>query len=344
MSASTAIEWCDATFNPWWGCERVSPGCARCYADTLARRYGHADTWGAGHAFRFFGDKHWADPLKWARTMPEKLGRRPRVFCASMADVFEERPELEEPRARLVDLIYRTPELDWLLLTKRVENVGRMLGPDGVGMYAVERGPVACPQPNLWIGTSIENARFTWRATVLRHVPAAVRFISAEPLLGSLFTEPTRGATRRHADPAGRAEAPAPGQGAASPNGGQGSVEASSARANDGDQGERRNRSSAPLDLSGIDWVIVGGESGPGARPFDLGWAREIIAACRSHDVAPFVKQLGSRPIVSYEIDGHPCSASAFGIRDRKGGDWDEWGAYPDLRVREFPEASHATR
>lgn len=216
---------------------------------------------------------------------------------------------------------------------------------DAIGRCVPKGGGSFSSLPrNVWMGVSVENARHTWRADVLRQVPAAVRFISAEPLLGSLFTEPTRGATRRHADPAGRAEAPAPGQGAASPNGGQGSVEASSARANDGDQGERRNRSSAPLDLSGIDWVIVGGESGPGARPFDLGWAREIIAACRAHGVAPFVKQLGSRPIVSYEIDGHPCSASAFGIRDRKGGDWDEWGAYPDLRVREFPEASHATR
>jgi protein gp37 len=100
LAETTGISWCDATFNPWWGCERVSPGCAHCYAADLAKRYGHAGTWGEKgepHGFRFFGDAHWREPLRWARTLPAKLGRRPRVFCASMADVFEPRDELEEP-------------------------------------------------------------------------------------------------------------------------------------------------------------------------------------------------------------------------------------------------------
>lgn len=317
------IEWTDLTFNPWWGCERVSPGCAHCYADTLARRYGHAGTWGAGHGFRFFGDKHWAEPLKWARTMPARLGRRPRVFCASMADVFEDRTELVEPRKRLIELVYRTPELDWLMLTKRAENVGRMLGPDGVGLYAVESGQVPCPQPNLWVGVSIENARFTWRADVLRQIPAAVRFLSCEPLLGSLLTV-RDGELPCSCWPGMSTQRPVDDKRLCDPwEGGCGGVKT--------------------LDLSGIDWCIVGGESGPGARSFDVAWAREIVAECREHGVAPFVKQLGARPVISYEVDGHTCTASVFGIRDRKGGDWNEWDAkVPDLRIREFPAQAAA--
>lgn len=267
--ALTKIEWADLTFNPWWGCERVSPACAHCYADTLATRYGFGETWGAGHGFRFFGDKHWADPLKWARTMPAKLGRRPRVFCASMADVFEERPELEEPRLRLFDLIEETPELDWLLLTKRPEAALEMSRPGGDiywGDYRILQ--------NVWIGVSIENARYTWRADVLREIPAAVRFISAEPLLGSLFA----------------------------------------------DDGKRE-----PLNLGGIDWCIIGGESGPKSRRTELDWIVELVEACESAGVAPFVKQLGR------EL-GREYGAGT------KGQDLD---AYPRaIRVREFPRSA----
>lgn len=194
MAEQSKIEWCDATFNPWWGCEKVSPACAHCYADTLSKRYAAGkQLWGAGHEFRFFGDKHWQEPLKWARLLPSKLGRRPRVFCASMADVFEERPELHEPRARLFHLIDETPELDWLILTKRPEfmrdwlnaNIASRAERDGEALRW--KTWAQRPFPNVWLGVSIENARFTWRADVLREIPAAVRFISAEPLLGSLF-------------------------------------------------------------------------------------------------------------------------------------------------------------
>src|SRR5688572_17392118 len=119
MGDSTKIEWCDATFNPWWGCTRISPACDHCYAAALSKRYGH-DVWDNGQR-RTFGAEHWNAPLKWARTMPAKLGRRPRVFCASMADVFD-KDAPEGAQARLWKLIYDTPELDWLLLTKRIGN------------------------------------------------------------------------------------------------------------------------------------------------------------------------------------------------------------------------------
>lgn len=172
MADRTAIEWTDATFNPWWGCSRVSPACAHCYADTLARRYGHQLWDGAGR--RFFGDQHWTRPRRWNRDA--ELQRTPvKVFCASMADVFEDARELDPWRERLWDLIEETPWLEWQLLTKRPENVASMVPWEG-------NWPT-----NVWLGTSIENSRHTFRVEILRDLPAAVRFVSAEPLLGSLF-------------------------------------------------------------------------------------------------------------------------------------------------------------
>lgn len=247
----TGIEWCDETFNPWWGCERVSPACAHCYADTLSARFADdRQLWGPGHTFRFFADKHWNEPRRWARLLPGKLGRRPRVFCASMADVFEERSELDAPRERLLELIHDTPELDWLILTKRPEAM--------LARYRAGDWPLTA---NLWLGTSIENSRYTWRADVLRQLPAAVRFISAEPLLGSLFRENRwKGYSRERWDAVN----------------GDGDYDRLIAEAAERDGWHP----SAPLDLTGIEWVIAGGESGPGARPTHPDWFREIRDRC----------------------------------------------------------------
>lgn len=173
MAEHSAIEWTDATFNPWWGCVRVSPACARCYADTWARRFGLV-LWDADGARRFFGNEHWRKPLKWNRDA-ERAGVPLKVFCASMADVFEDHTALPRWRARLWTLIDETPWLRWQLLTKRPENVTAMVPWHN-------EWPV-----NVWIGVSIENSRFTFRADILREIPAAVRFVSAEPLLASLF-------------------------------------------------------------------------------------------------------------------------------------------------------------
>jgi len=173
MAERTAIQWTDATFNPWWGCERVSPACAHCYADVLARRYGHL-LWDGGSPRRFLSENHWRQPLRWNRHA-EQQDHRIKVFCASMADVFEARIELDSWRALLWDLIEQTPMLEWQLLTKRPENVAAMV-------------PWTDEWPaNVWIGTSVENSRHTFRVDILRELPAAVRFMSAEPLLGSLF-------------------------------------------------------------------------------------------------------------------------------------------------------------
>lgn len=325
MAEQTGIEWTDHTFNPWWGCEKVSPGCAHCYAEGVSNRYEGPGLWGAGHRFRFFGDKRWAEPFRWNRKA-EREGVRRRVFCASMADVFEERDELESWRSMLWATIEQTPWLDWQILTKRPEFARKWLA------STYDRDPV--PYPNVWMGVSIENARHTWRADVLREIPAAVRFLSCEPLLGSLFQAPKRGRTfepdenrlcrncgREYGSHAGTSCFSAGSTGLPAP----------------------RVHTKFALDLTGIDWVIVGGESGPGARPMQIDWAREILEAvderriCHGHDVALFVKQLGSRPIVTYDVDGHMCSAPLFGVRDRKGGNWDEWCKAADLRIREFP-------
>ena len=177
MARNSKIEWTTHTFNPWWGCVKVSPACKHCYAEAWAKRVGQ-DVWGAQSGRRFFGDKHWAEPLRW-NAVAAAAGERARVFCASMADVFEERSDLDGARARLWGLVEATPQLDWLLLTKRPAAVPR-LAPWG------QRWP-----GNVWLGTTVEDERAAReRLPELARVPAAVRFISAEPLLGPVDIGP----------------------------------------------------------------------------------------------------------------------------------------------------------
>lgn len=224
MAKESKIAWTDATFNPWWGCTKVSPGCVNCYAETFAKRTGH-DIWGNAVGRRFFGDKHWADPLKWDAEAKAE-GVRKRVFCASMADVFESNALLDDSRARLWTLMEKTPNLDWLLLTKRPENVRTMTLSPGI-------------PGNAWVGTSIENQeQADKRLPILLGVDAKIRWLSCEPLIGPVKLGSS---------------------------------------------------------LKGIQWVIVGGESGPGFRPMQLEWARSIMAECREHGVAFFMKQIAAR-------------------------------------------------
>ena len=269
MGKQTAIVWCDHTFNPWWGCQKVSPGCANCYAEAFAKRTGH-DVWGGSH--RFFGDAHWREPLEWEREAAG-LGERRRVFCASMADVFEVEPQLVAPRRRLLDLIGATQALDWLLLTKRPENVKGMLREVGLEL-----------PPNVWLGASVEDQeRADERIPKLLKIPARIRFLSCEPLLG-------------------------------------------------------------PVDLrsfGSIDWVIIGGESGPKARVCEVGWIRSLVRQCLETGVAPFVKQLGARPFESGfglldDEDPDALDVCPIRLRDKKGADPFEWPE--DLRIQSFPE------
>ena len=266
MGEGSRIGWTDHTFNPWWGCARVSKGCEHCYAETFAKRTGH-DVWGKGGERRFFGDGHWAEPLKWDRKAAE-AGVRARVFCASMADVFEDHPALPPHRDRLWELIDATPHLDWLLLTKRPENMADM-------------APCAGAWPrNIWAGTTVEDQDAAdKRIPILLDVPAAVRFLSCEPLLGPVdlkladdYLTPATG-TRSDWGPS-------------------------------------------------LDWVIAGGESGPGARLMHPDWARTLRDQCVEAGVAFFFKQWGAwRPLA-----GNECATA----RDV---------AYPDARPGYAPMA-----
>jgi protein gp37 len=221
MGFNSSIEWTTHTFNPWWGCTKVSDGCRHCYAEALSNRYGHS-VWGAGKPRRLMSDAHWQAPLVWDADA-KRTGRRARVFCASMADVFEEQAPPGQ-LARLWDLIKLTPNLDWQLLTKRPHRIAESVPSDWAKGYS-----------NVWLGTSVEDHRVINRVRELSAVPAVVRFLSVEPLLGPI----------------------------------------------------RR------LPLRGIDWIIVGGESGPNARPIEAEWVFDIRRQCRTAGVAFFFKQWG---------------------------------------------------
>jgi protein gp37 len=168
---NSEIDWTDHTFNPWWGCVKVSPACDNCYADKLSTRVGY-EVWGKDAPRRMMSDNYWKEPLHWNAAL--KNGQRERVFCASMADIFERNGKIVEPRKRMWELIAGTPNLDWLLLTKRHDNVKLPWG-DGT------------PWDNVWVGMTVENQEYAdIRLPYLARVNAVVRFISAEPLLGAI--------------------------------------------------------------------------------------------------------------------------------------------------------------
>jgi protein gp37 len=173
MAKHSRIEWTHHTFNPWWGCVKVSPACRHCYAESWARRFG-MELWGKTETRRPVSGDYWKQPLKW-NTEAQRSGQRRRVFCASMADLFEARADLHQWREKLWPLIEATPFLDWLLLTKRPQNVQRLV-------------PWKADWPaNVWLGTTAENQKYAdIRIPVLLAARARVHFISAEPLLGQL--------------------------------------------------------------------------------------------------------------------------------------------------------------
>jgi protein gp37 len=172
MAETTAIEWCNHTFNPWLGCAKVSPGCVHCYAESISRRNPRVlGVWGPSGTRVIASESYWRKPPAWDRKAA-RAGERRKVFCGSMCDVFEDHPDVVDARRRLFDLIPETPHLDWLLLTKRPENVVPM----------VER---LDQFPNVWLGASVEDQkRAEERIPELLRVPAVIHFLSCEPLLG----------------------------------------------------------------------------------------------------------------------------------------------------------------
>ena len=177
MAQFSSIEWTDHTFNPWWGCTRISPACDHCYAETWAHRLGF-DIWKHGKPRRFLSDAYWQQPLRW-KTDAVKNGLRARVFCASMADVFEWHRGLQSWRERLWELIDETPSLDWLILTKRPHLAARLT-------------PWGDSWPdNVWLGSTVENQHWAdKRLPKLTRVPATIWFLSCEPLLGPIELDP----------------------------------------------------------------------------------------------------------------------------------------------------------
>jgi protein gp37 len=226
MGLETGISWTDHTFNPVWGCEKVSPACDNCYAEVFAHRMG-LDIWDdkkegkTGSPRRTFEQKHWNEPLKWQKKAV-KEGKRHRVFCGSMCDWAEDHPTVIGQLPKLWDLIRATPMLDWQLLTKRPHRIAQSLPKDWGTGY-----------DNVWLGTTVENNHYVKRAAQLISNPAKVHFISYEPALGPLDK----------------------------------------------------------LDLTDIEWVIYGGESGAKRRPEDLNWARDMKARCEAAGVAFWFKQ-----------------------------------------------------
>lgn len=172
----TKIQWAHHTFNGWWGCEHAGPECDNCYAEAFSNRLG-LKLWGHNSPRRFFGDKHWNEPLRWDRAAA-KAGERHRVFCSSMSDVLEDRRDLDGPRERLWALIEATPNLDWMLLSKR---------PSKFATLTPERWHRDGWPPNVWAGTSAGTQRTAdvlipqLKAAAL--LKASVLFVSAEPLL-----------------------------------------------------------------------------------------------------------------------------------------------------------------
>lgn len=187
MAENSKIEWTDHTFNPWVGCTKVSPACDHCYAEGWAKRTGHPELW-AGERRRTSA-ANWQGPRKWNRAAEGAIAqRRPRVFCASLADVFDNQIP-ERWRDDLWHLIDQTPHLDWLLLTKRPQNIAKMLPTPAIGAPAWGDG-----WPNVWLGTTVESQEEADRRIPhLQAVPAAVRFLSCEPLLEPVHLRDRRG-------------------------------------------------------------------------------------------------------------------------------------------------------
>jgi len=257
MSENTTIEWADHTFNPWEGCQKVGPGCDHCYAEARNARYngGAALNWGPGAPRRRTSPANWRKPLRWSReaaAFRTLHGRRQRVFCASLADVFDNAVD-PHWREDLLGLIHATPELDWLLLTKRIGNARRMLGE----LF------LATKPKNLWVGATIVNQEEADRdIPKLLELDVAVRFLSCEPLLGPIDLTNITGAEKSREY--------------GSPVHGWSSI--------------WRNNG---LGRAWLDWVIVGGESGPGARPMHPDWARSLRDQCAAAGVAFHFKQWG---------------------------------------------------
>ena len=190
MGEKSKIAWTDHTFNPWWGCQKISPGCQNCYAETMANRFDRVGDglWGPNSWRKTFGEDHWREPLKWNRRA-KREGKIRRVLSGSMCDVFEDRLGLDREREKLWKLIEETPDLIWMLLTKRPENIDRMLPVWWLNPAYKDQKP-----DNIWMGITAENQdelEERWPVLMITGMSWGINklFISSEPLLGPLYLE-----------------------------------------------------------------------------------------------------------------------------------------------------------
>ena len=347
------IQWTTHTFNPWLGCSKVHEGCTHCYAEADMATRRKRVKWGPQGTRSRTSDAYWREPLKWNRAA-EGATERPRVFCASLADVSEDwqgpivdaqnrqlfrrymgpaatgpkelvdgQPNapltMNDLRRDLFALIDATPNLDWLLLTKRPENVRRMWpaihpwqGKLDKAAAVTEANASYWYRENCWLGTSIslqKHADEQLPALLKCRDLCPVLFVSVEPLLGPI----------EFSDVSKRSDA---------------------------------IQQLGKPSLHGIDWLVCGGESGGNSRPFNLAWARSLRDQCAAAGVAFFLKQLGAVVHASDAIDpldqfpnpdktvrrfgqGPDHDTMTIGLMNRKGGDMAEWPE--DLRVRQFP-------
>lgn len=333
---ATKIEWTDFSANPLkyrdasgnvvWGCIHASEGCRHCYSETLAKRYGRGGPFTAEimKGLTPFLDEAELHKMLTAKTIGGVQVSGSRCFVGDMTDIYG--PWVpDELLDRLFAVFAGRQDVTWMLLTKRAERMREYFAAEfvdrsyeitcGMLTFAKPTMPkpvhiprhltVQLPLKNVWLGVSVENQDTLYRIDHLKDTPAAVRFVSFEPLLEDL----------------------------------------------------------GALMLDGIQWAIIGGESGPGARPMHVEWIRSIVAQCKAAETACFVKQLGAKPWCSvgagikadhlFEPCGHECECcddcpsnegqidksdhpEIIRLASKKGGDINEWPL--DLRVRQFPE------
>lgn len=281
MAENSKIEWTDHTTNFWWGCEKVSQGCKNCYAETFSKRVGR-NIWGpAATTERWRTKSPWHNILKWDRKAGE-LGIRQRVFVQSMSDFFEDHPQVEPWRQEAISILEGVKNLDILLLTKRIDRV-RSVVPDS-WMYEWPS--------HIWMGTSVEDQETAnYRIPFLIDLPAPIRWLSMEPLL-----DPVDLVTRGQHQPDGENCAVCGGI--------------------DHQAFECMNRYDW---LSRLSWIIVGGESGHGARPMNPVWARALRDQCQETGIAFHFKQWGA-----WSSDGVKLGKKQSG-RILDGRTWDEF-------------------
>lgn len=271
MAENSKVEWTHNSFNPWHGCTKISPGCNNCYAERDSKRFnGDKVLWGAGADRLSMSESYWKQPLKWNKRAGE-AGVRERVFCASMADVFDNNAP-SGARERLWQLIKATPNLDWLIVTKRIGNAKNMLPDDWGNGY-----------PNVWLLVTVVNQEEADRdIPKLLATPSIIRGLSMEPLLGE--ADLSCYLPNQYAE-------------------------------------QDTTAYNLWLNNNGLDWIIVGGESGQHARPMHIDWARSLLEQCKKASVPFFFKQLSQANTKSFK------NYALFSA---------------DLQVREFPKVRHA--